>query len=94
MAPLNFSLQDYTTWTAADALASQQLAWVRAKIHPSIPGVTYGTLWAAANSTSSNIVVNSGWLQEVRLVLPWSPATQPSVPKQAPCQPDATILPT
>jgi hypothetical protein len=67
MAPLNFSLQDYTTWTAADTLASQQLAWVRARIHATIPGVTYGSLWAAANgTTSSNIVVNSGWLQKVR----------------------------
>ena len=65
MAPLDYTLQDMSTWPQTDALATQQLAWIRAKIHDGIPGYTYGEIRSAATGSSTTAAVPGGWLQKV-----------------------------
>ena len=53
MAPANYSLGDYVMWSDADVLSSQQAAWARTKIYPSI-SFTWGSLYSAAHGNTSS----------------------------------------
>ena len=65
MAPLNYTLGDYTQWNDANVLSSQQVAWVRIETYNGIT-FTWGSFWSTANGgSSSSFGSNSQLTQQV-----------------------------
>ena len=52
MAPAAYDLGDYLSWPVTDALASQQTAWARIKIFPTLSN-TWGSLYSTLNAGSN-----------------------------------------
>lgn len=50
MAPASYDLSDYLFWASTDAIASQQLAWARVRIYPTID-YTWANLHSSVNDT-------------------------------------------
>ena len=64
MAPLNYTLGDYTQWSEDDAVGSQQVAWVRIKTHNTIPN-TWVWAYSSVNSSYSSTAATGGQLSQV-----------------------------